>query len=245
MNNYELLYILPANMAGKEIKTVFQDIEKDILKMGGEKLETLLDHPFLIKAETARDEESEELKDLPIVKRKLAYLVKKNKFGFYCLFNFKSEPKDIAEIETYLRMNKNVLRHLITQVNPMSKEERKELEKLFTRKRAEQEKEKRDVRKKEKKEEEEKEVKKEVKKPQEIKTTELPKKEGSKKIEVEEKTEEKLEKIKKETEKKDEKKVEKADSDEKEISDKKTKKKKMKLEDLEDKLDKILEDTNI
>jgi len=227
MNNYELLYILPANMAGKEIKTVFQDIEKNILKMGGEKLETLLDHPFLIKAETARDEESEELKNLPIVKRKMAYLVKKNKFGFYCLFNFQSEPKNIVEIETYLRMNKNVLRHLITQANPMNKEERKELEKLFTRKRAEQEKEKENVRKKERKE---KKTKKEIKKPQEIKIAELPKKEKLKEIKTEEKTEEKLEKIEKEDEKK-------------EIEN--NKKKKMKLEDLENKLDEILENTNI
>jgi ribosomal protein S6 len=54
MNNYELLYILSANMTGEEIKTIFEDVEKNILKMGGEKLETLLDHPFLTKAETSQ-----------------------------------------------------------------------------------------------------------------------------------------------------------------------------------------------
>ena len=243
MNNYELLYILPANMAGKEIKAVFEEVEKNILKMGGEKLETLLDHPFLIKAETSREEDSREIKDLPIVKRKMAYLVKKNKFGFYCLFNFSSEPKNISEIETYLRMNKNVLRHLITQANPMSKEERKELEKLFTRKRAEQEKEKKDGRKKEKKE---REAKKEIKKPekieQEIKIAELPTKEEFKRME------EKAKKIEKKTEKKnveEVKKVKKADKKEEDEKETTSKKKKMKLEDLEDKLDKILEDTNI
>ncbi|MCK5123125.1 MAG: 30S ribosomal protein S6 [Candidatus Pacebacteria bacterium] len=228
MNNYELLYILPANMAGKEIKNVFEEVEKNILKMGGEKLETLLDHPFLIKAETSKDEESEELKDLPIVKRKMAYLVEKNKFGFYCLFNFSSEPENIQKIETYLRMNKGVLRHLITQTNPMSKEERKELEKLFKRKRAEQEKEK--VKEKKNVKKEEKKIKKEIEKPQELKVDKLPKKEEPKK------TEEKVEEIKKEDKKEDVKK-------EKETGSKK--KKKMKLEDLEDKLDEILESTNI
>ena len=226
MKNYELLYILPASMAGKEIKTVFLEVEKSILKMGGEKLETLLDHPFLIKAEVSKEEESEELKDLPIVKRKMAYLVKKNKFGFYCLFNFSGEPESIKEIENYLRMNNNVLRHLIIQADPMSKEGRKELEKLFTRKRAEQEKEKAKEKKKERKTE------KETEKPQELKVDKPIKKE-----EIEKKEEEVKEEIKEEkTEKDDAKKVD---------EEKRTTKKKMKLEDLEDKLDEILEDTKI
>ncbi len=228
MNNYELLYILPANMAGKEIKNVFLEVEKNISKMGGEKLETLLDHPFLIKAETSKDEESEELKNLPIVKRKMAYYVKKNKFGFYCLFNFSSEPENIKEIETYLRMNKDVLRHLIIQANPMNKEERKELEKLFERKRAEQEKEK----VKEKKEE--RKLKEKTEKPQELKINKSIKKEDA---------EEKSKEIKEEVEEKNVKKddLKKAGEEEKDSK----KKKKMKLEDLEDKLDEILEDTNI
>ena len=243
MNNYELLYILPANMAGKEIKTVFEEIEKNILKMGGKKLETLLDHPFLIKTEVSKEEESEELKNLPIVKRKMAYYVKKNKFGFYCLFNFSSEPENLKEIETYLRMNNNVLRHLIIQANPMSKEGRKELEKLFTRKRAEQEKEK-VKEKKEKKDvkKEEKKIEKEAKKPQEAKIDKLPKEETKK---LEKKIEEKLKEVK-EKDVKDTKDVKKdtlKKEDEKEKNSKK--KKKMKLEDLEDKLDEILEDTNI
>jgi len=221
MKNYELLYILPANMAGKEIKTVFLEVEKTILKMGGEKLETLLDHPFLIKAEVSKEEESEELKNLPIVKRKMAYLVKKNKFGFYCLFNFSSEPENIKEIENYLRMNNDILRHLIIQADPMNKEGRKELEKLFTRKRAEQEKEKAKEKKKERKSE------KEAEKPQELKVDRPIKKEEP---------EEKVEEIKKEV-----KEEEPGEVDEK----KKSSKKKMKLEDLEDKLDEILEDTKI
>ena len=229
MNNYELLYILPANMAGKEIKTVFEEVEKNILKMGGKKLETLLDHPFLIKTEVSKEEESAELKDLPIVKRKMAYYVKKNKFGFYCLFNFSSEPENIKEIENYLRMNNNILRYLIIQADPMNKEGRKELEKLFTRKRAEQEKEKA------KEKREEKKVEKENKKPQESKV--------GKSIE-EKKTEEKLKKIKEEIKKKDAKKDEVKKTDEEKEKNSKGKKK-VKLEDLEDKLDKILEDNII
>ena len=230
MNNYELLYILPVNMAGKEIKSVFSEVEKNILKMGGEKLETLLDHPFLIKTEVSKEEESEELKDLPIVKRKMAYYIKKNKFGFYCLFNFSSEPENIKEIENYLRMNNNVLRHLILQTDPMSKEGRKELEKLFKRKRAEQEKEKAKDKKEERKAE------KEAKKPQELKIEKPIEKEK-----IEEKVKE-IKKTKEEIKKEDVKKDDiKEDAEEKDSK----KKKKMKLEDLEDKLDEILEDTKI
>ena len=115
MKNYELLYILPTNITSEEIKTAFSEIEKNVLKLGGKKLETLLDHPFLVKAETSKEEKAEELKNLPIVKRRLAYPIKKNRTGFYCLFNFSSEPDKVKEIDDYLRMNNLVMRHLIVQ----------------------------------------------------------------------------------------------------------------------------------
>ncbi|MCK4592517.1 30S ribosomal protein S6 [Candidatus Parcubacteria bacterium] len=238
MNNYELLYILPSNMTGAEIKSAFRDIEKEILKIGGEKLETLLDHPFLSKTEMSKEEGSEELKNLPVVKRKLAYVIKKNRFGFYCLFNFSSEGNKLKEIDKYLKMNKNILRHFMLQANPMSKEELAQLQKLFARKKAEQEKEN---------------------KKEETKTAEEQKKKDDRKIL---KTEEKKKKEimpKEDIEKKDEIKKEKADEKitpqelEKEEGKKKEKeekgaskkKKKIKLEDLEDKLDEILEDSMI
>ena len=244
MNNYELLYILPSNMTGKEIKSVFGDIEKEILKMGGEKLETLLDHPFLSKTEVSKEEDTEELKNLPVVKRKLAYAIEKNRFGFYCLFNFSSEGNKLKEIDKYLKMNKNVLRHFILQADPMSKEGLAQLQKLFARKKTEQEKEN---------------------KKEEAKTIEKTEKEDSKKIsEIEDKKEKitpeentrrKDEDIKGTDEKiapeksdeKDKEKVseekEEKEEDKKEESKKKkiNKKKKIKLEDLEDKLDEILD----
>ena len=246
MNNYELLYILPANMAGEEIKTAFLDIEKNILKLGGKKLETLLDHPFLVKAETSKEEKAKELKSLPIVKRRLAYPIKKNRVGFYCLFNFSSEPSKLKEIDSYLRMNNIVIRHLIIQADPMTKDEIKLLEKLFARKRNEQEKQEREKQDKLKSKEKKKEIKKEemtVLKKQEAKPVD---KKEIKKIEEDVKTESK-------TEKKEEKGViEKTEEKQKETEGNKekegkttAKKKKVKLEDLEDKLDEILKDTSI
>ncbi len=243
MNNYELLYILPANITSEEIKTAFLEIEKNVLKLGGKKLETLLDHPFLVKAETSKEEDVEELKNLPIVKRRLAYPIKKNRAGFYCLFNFSSEPSKVKEIDSYLRMNNIVMRHLIIQANPITKDEIRLLEKLFARKRAEQEKQEREKQEKSKAKEKKKEIKKEeavVLKRQESKPADEEEiKKAKEDIKVEKKTEE-IEKKRKKI-KKDE--VE----EKKEVKDKKTtaKKKKIKLEDLEDKLDEILKDTSM
>ncbi len=256
MNNYELLYILPSGMTGIEIKSVFEEIEKEIKALGGEKLEALLDHPFLLKTEISKEEGSEELKSLPVIKRKLAYPIKKNRFGFYCLFNFKSAGADVKEIDKYLKTNSRILRHLLLQADPMTKEELAQLQKLFARKRAEQEKEikkeesqaakeerekdnrkvlrerKEAVEKKTEKREEEvkKEAKEEIPAVPERKETIIPEKEIR-----EEKVKEKENKEEKETAKEQQK--------EKKVASKK--KKKIKLEDLEDKLDEILEDTMI
>jgi len=243
MNNYELLYILPSNMTGKEIKSAFGDIEKEILKMGGEKLETLLDHPFLSKTEMSKEEGSEELKNLPVVKRKLAYAIKKNRFGFYCLFNFSSEGNKLKEIDKYLKMNKNILRHFMLQADPMSKEGLAQLQKLFARKKAEQEKESKKEEAKTAEEQKKKEERKISKTEEEKKEKIIPKEDIEKKDEnKKEKTDEKIapQELEKEEGKKKEKKDEKKEEEKKE-----SKKKKIKLEDLEDKLDEILEDSMI
>jgi len=141
MKNYELLYILPSNMTGAEIKSTFLEIEKEIEKSGAKKLVTLLDHPFLSKTEMSKEEGSEELKNIPVIKRKLAYPIEKNRFGFYCLFNFSAEEKNLKKIEYYLKMNKTVIRHIVIQADPMNEEQLKLLHKLFARKKSEQDKE--------------------------------------------------------------------------------------------------------
>lgn len=269
MNNYELLYILPSGMTGMEIKSVFEEIEKEIKNMGGEKLETLLDHPFLLKTEISKEEGSEELKNLPVIKRKLAYPIKKNRFGFYCLFNFKSEGINIKEIDKYLKANSRVLRHLLLQADPLTKEGLAQLQKLFARKRAEQEKESKKEEAQTAKEEKEKDDRKVLREEKEAVEKEvkeeiapLIKKEEKKEVKEEapaisESKEEKTIVPEKETgkEKTEEKKVkeelmekEKKETKEEQPKEKKKatkKKKKIKLEDLEDKLDEILEDTMI
>jgi len=84
-------------------------------------LETLLDHPFLTKTGMSKEDETDEIKALPLVKRKLAYPIKHEKVGYYCLVNFEAEGKKIEEIDEYLRLNAHVLRHIILEANPMTK----------------------------------------------------------------------------------------------------------------------------
>lgn len=259
MNNYELLYILPSGMTGIEIKSVFEEIEKEIKGLGGEKLETLLDHPFLLKTEISKEEGSEELKNLPVIKRKLAYPIEKNRFGFYCLFNFKSEGTNVKEIDKYLKTNSRILRHLLLQADPMTREGLAQLQKLFARKRAEQEKESKKEESQTAKEEREKENRKVLREKAEAVEKKIEKKEVAPLIkkdeeeapatpDIKEREKEKAivpekkakeEKIKKEEEK------ETAKEQPKEKKTMTKKKKKIKLEDLEDKLDEILEDTMI
>jgi len=245
MKNYELLYILPASETSEEIVKNVQDVQKHIEKFGGTMLETLLDHPFLTKAGMSKEDEPDEIKALPLVKRKLAYPIKHEKFGYYCLVNFAAEGKKIEDMDEYLRLSKTVLRHIILEADPMTQEELDRLHTLFARKKAEQDKEeaengkgkedrkparkeveveKKETPKEEKPAEEVKEEKKEEVKEKEVKAVETKKEE----IEVAE-TKEEIKIEEPETKKKKE--------------DSKSKKIKIKLEELEDKLDEILEDT--
>lgn len=234
MKNYELLYILPASETSEEIVKNFQDVQKHVEKFGGKMLETLLDHPFLTKAGMSKEDEPDEIKALPVVKRKLAYPIKHERFGYYCLVNFQIEGKKLEDLDEYLRLSKAVLRHIILEAEPMTKEDLERLQTLFARKKAEQEKEEaesgkgREERKPARREAEAKtEAKAEVK--EEIKEEAKPAEEEKA---AAPKTAEKEPEAKPAEETKEEKK-----------EDGKAKKSKIKLEELEDKLDKILEDT--
>ena len=48
-------------------------------------------------------------------KRRLAYDVKKFTDGFYVLINFEAAPAEIKEIDRVLKINDEVLRHLIVK----------------------------------------------------------------------------------------------------------------------------------
>jgi len=258
MKNYELLYILPASETSEEIVKNFQEVEKQIEKFGGKMLTTLLEHPFLTKAGMSRDEEPEELKVIPIVKRKLAYTIKHEKFGYYCLVNFEAEEKKILDIDEYLRLSSVVLRHIITQADPMSQEQLDLLQTLFARKKAEQDKEEAEQKESASIKEEPKRIFK--KEPvaeeapaeaarEEVKAEAVEEKAEAKEAEVKAEVapvkEEAKEETKEAAKEVKEKKAKEAKKEEDAVKEdkKSTRKSKIKLEELEDKLDEILEDT--
>lgn len=50
-----------------------------------------------------------------IGKRKLAYEVKKNKEGYYILFNFEAKPELIAELERNYRITDEVIKFIVVR----------------------------------------------------------------------------------------------------------------------------------
>ena len=48
-------------------------------------------------------------------KRKLAYEVKKNKEGYYVLFNFEAKPELIAELERNYRITDEVIKFIVVK----------------------------------------------------------------------------------------------------------------------------------
>ncbi|WP_277288588.1 30S ribosomal protein S6 [Veillonella montpellierensis] len=48
-------------------------------------------------------------------KRRLAYAVKKFTDGFYVLINFEADPTEIKEIDRVIKINDEILKHLIVK----------------------------------------------------------------------------------------------------------------------------------
>ena len=49
--------------------------------------------------------------------KKLAYPIKKNQNGFYYFFQFNAPSSKVASLDNFLKLNENIIRHLIVAVN--------------------------------------------------------------------------------------------------------------------------------
>lgn len=87
---YELLYIIPATFTDDEIGGVESNMKSLLEKYGAASIETKR-----------------------LGKFRLAYPIKKVRYGHYILINFTAEPAGIIKLDEALRINKEVLRHLI------------------------------------------------------------------------------------------------------------------------------------
>lgn len=93
MNTYELVYIIPTTFTDEEIGGVETKINALVTKYGGNVTST------------------ERLGKL-----RLAYAIDKQRHGHYVMVMFQSEPGNVAKIEENLRINTDILRHLIVRV---------------------------------------------------------------------------------------------------------------------------------
>ena len=92
MRNYEIMYILKSDLDEEARKAVMADLAKILTDNGG--------------AVTATDES--------LGLRTLAYEIKDEKKGYYVVLKATLGNAAIDEFNRRVRINKNVLRHLIT-----------------------------------------------------------------------------------------------------------------------------------
>lgn len=92
MRDYELTFIISAELTGAKEKKVLDNIEKTIETLGGK----------LGK----KDEWG---------KKRLAYPIKKKTEGVYFLFDLSLPSSKVASLDRELEINEDVLRHLIVK----------------------------------------------------------------------------------------------------------------------------------
>lgn len=168
--HYELLFIVPNKFTIDELKPIIKKVKGIIIDNGGE---------ITFSEEWGN--------------KKLAYPIKHFTHGYYNLFEFDADSLKVAQINNIIKMDNDVIRHLLVSKTKRTLEEIKEEKKV--------EKERRDASKIEKGDKNEKR-----KSPSKIKKADISPKE---KVNIKEK------KITEKTEKKDSKKVNLEDLDEK------------------------------
>jgi len=100
MTHYEILFIIPNKFTDDEAKSVAAKVEKVIADNGG--------------AVTLREYWG---------KKKLAYPIKHNAYGYYSLCEFDLEGENLAKIDQALRLSTEVLRHQIVSKKAKTAEE--------------------------------------------------------------------------------------------------------------------------
>jgi len=93
LKTYQLTIITPLNPASTKGKRSLKSVEEKIKKIGK-----------IDKKESWGE-------------KKLAYPIKKNQNGFYYFFQFKSQPSEITNLDNFLKLNENIIRHLVVAVN--------------------------------------------------------------------------------------------------------------------------------
>ncbi|HNU81742.1 MAG TPA: 30S ribosomal protein S6 [bacterium] len=100
-SSYEVLFIVANNYTEEEAKTIVSKVEAIISENGG----NITYREFWGK-------------------KKLAYVIKQNHYGYYSLCEFNAKRETIAKLDRTLRLSHEVLRHQIISIKAVSDEER-------------------------------------------------------------------------------------------------------------------------
>ena len=98
--HYEILFILPNKFTDEEAKKVAEQAEEKITANGGKV--------------THREYWG---------KKRLAYKIKGNAFGYYALLEFDLEGMNLAKVDQALRLSADILRHQIVVKKPKTEEQ--------------------------------------------------------------------------------------------------------------------------
>ena len=94
MNKYEMMFIVKATMDSENVKATAESVKKLVTDLKGNVVE---------------------YKELG--EKKLAYPIKKELNGYYFLMQFEADKDIEAEINRKVRLDENVLRHLIIKLD--------------------------------------------------------------------------------------------------------------------------------
>lgn len=90
MRKYEVMYIVRPNLDEEATKAVVERYQQVATENGGEVVN---------------------LKEMG--KRRLAYEINDFREGFYVLMNIQAEPSVVAELDRLMRINEDVIRHIV------------------------------------------------------------------------------------------------------------------------------------
>lgn len=101
LSRYEMLFIVPNNFTEDEAKSIVTKVEAIITENGA----TIVFNEFWGK-------------------KKLAYVIKQNHYGYYSLCEFDIDREALAKIDRILRLSNEVLRHQIISIPVVTDAER-------------------------------------------------------------------------------------------------------------------------
>lgn len=139
--HYEVLFIVPNRFTEEEAKTIVSKVDEIIKKNNGE----ITYQEYWGK-------------------KKLAYEIKHNAYGYYALAEFDMEKEEVAKIDLALRLSNDILRHQIVSKKVKSVEEIAKNKEIQEKIDAKKEEERKEEKEKEEKEEKIKEAKEKIKK---------------------------------------------------------------------------------